>query len=197
MMKNGLIYPLIAGLITFLSKLNVVEYLKKKGSTQAVRTFNRNTVDFFIIGKFTFVFIMWTYGVSAWLVTGIVWYLIISNVFTYFQYHVWNDDTLSGDHMDNDRKRRRFCTAIIAFFFSAICFAYLYAEPYAEHLQWEAGTPVNAFKFALGNVFSNISGVKALPGTGDTVVMIQKITTWVFIAFIVKSISPASGKEKK
>lgn len=127
-MENGFIYPLINIIINIFYFFNPVELWKKaykllrpKEDLSDKVIFNE-AIDIFIVAKFIFIFIIYYFDKYSLFLAGLVIYLIIFNLFTYFYYHVWKN---KGD-TTLERDRRRFINLILSIIYSNISFGYLY-----------------------------------------------------------------------
>lgn len=199
-MKNGFIYVVIKFLIDKICWLNLVEYFKKIGvwlnpekkNREMEATYTRVATDIFIVLKWLFVFLAWTLGsTNAWIV-GIVWYLIITNLFTYFFHHIWTNEALSTTHFSEDRIRRRFLNLLLAITFSDFCFAYLYKLPYFSDFQWpQKVLDIHSFWYSVSNsLAANYGAVTPLTNLGNSISMIQLIITFVFVTIIISRSIP-------
>src|SRR3990167_7363264 len=97
MMKNGFLYQIIKTTLDSLKYLNLVELFKtvgKKINPQKATEYSRISVDTFIVLKWLFIFFIWVFGATNFWLTILVWYLIFTNIYTYFYYHIWADDAL-------------------------------------------------------------------------------------------------------
>jgi hypothetical protein len=112
-MENGFLYSAFKTIVDNLKYLNLVEFFK----TIAVRinpkkkvAYSRIGADIFIVLKWIFIFILWYYGKTSLLLTISIWYLIVTNIYTYFYYHIWCDDALDTSRHDSDRIKRKLLT---------------------------------------------------------------------------------------
>lgn len=131
--STGIIYPIVNIFINFLFYLNLVEiwkFLYTRGMNSKNKNLYIEAIDIFIIYKYIFICLVYFYEIKTKMIIYLIIYLIISNVFTYFYYHVWNKIVI-----DNFvRERRRFLSLILSIIFSNICFSYLYLI-YRNHFQ--------------------------------------------------------------
>lgn len=199
-MRNGFIYVIIKFVIDKLCLLNLVEYFKKIGKAlNPVKTnrdmeaiYTRVATDIFIVLKWLFIAILWVCGATSPWIAGIVWYLIITNLYTYFFHHIWTDEALDTSHFTNDRIRRRFLNLLLAIAFSDIAFAYLYRFPYMHELNWTtAPNSLHAIWFSVSNsLAANYSVVSPVTGLGNNAAMVQLLITFVFVAIIISRSIP-------
>lgn len=194
-MRNGFIYPISNYIITKLDNINLVELFKyiarqinpDKNDSFKERAYTRFAVDLFMVLKWLFILIAWYYHWDNRFILIFVWYLIISNFYTYFYRHLWCDDVFVTLPAEKERIRRRYVALFLAFAYSNICFAYLYRIPYANHLDW-SGLPsgLHAIWFSISNsLAANYSVVSALDNFGNTIGMIQLMITFIFVTVII------------
>lgn len=199
-MRNGFIYVVIKFVIDKLCLLNLVEYFKKVGlwlnpnktDRDMEATYTRVATDIFIVLKWFFILLLWLLGVTSHWMAGIVWYLIITNLYTYFFHHIWTDEALDTSHFTNDRIRRRFLNLLLALAYSDISFAYLFRFPYMQEFTWVSGpTSLHAIWFSISNsLAANYIAVSPLTGLGNSVAMMQLLITFVFVAIIISRSIP-------
>ncbi|MHA1280317.1 MAG: hypothetical protein ACTSQ8_24350 [Candidatus Helarchaeota archaeon] len=192
---NGFIYPFVNSLLNLLKAINLVEGFKYAGKLLAAKTGSRETqikysriaVDIFIIFKWLFViFILLASINNIWTVV-IVWYLLFTNLYTYFFYHVWSTEILLDDKFDIDRIKRRFTTLIQAILFSLLGFAYLYYVPYSSEFTWSSEQPAFIYSlwFSISNsLTASYKQVKPITDVGNTIAMIQLSMMFVFFTII-------------
>lgn len=194
-MKNGILYIFFKFFFDNLRFLTIVELFKfiakkvnpKKNDLNYKLSYSRNAVDLFIIIKWLFILIISKLAYSNISLTVIVWYLLITNIYSYFYYHIWSDEALNTENFQKDRIRRRFLNLMIAVGYSNLCFAYLYKFPYNKYFSWSdnAITFLKASWFSLSNSFGgNYDAVKPISDFSYSVSMIQLITTFIFITII-------------
>jgi len=209
-MKNGFIYQIANTAINSMKYINLVEFFKfiaiklfsnNKSITSHI-IFSRNSVDIFILLKWLFILILWKYKVDNLICTSIVWYLIFSNLYTYFYYHAWSKKVLTDDKFfDIDRCKRRFLHLIIAMIYSIFSFSFLINIPYRTDFYWESNnfSKLNSFWFSLSNsLTANYKGVESITNIGSTISMIELIIMFLFITIIISnSIPQINIKSKK
>lgn len=151
--------------------------------------YTRIAVDIFIVLKWLLVFVLWFSGKTSCLLTFTVWYLIATNIYSYFFYHIWHDDALDTSGHDNDRIRRRFLNLLLAVAFSDFCFAYLYRFAYSTEF---SGTATgNSFWFSVSNsLAANYSEIQPTTDIGNSLAMTQLILTFIFVTIIISRSIP-------
>ena len=203
-MKNGFIYIIANWIINSLKYINLVELFKfigrqinpNKNDTTKVAAYNRIATDIFIVAKWLLVIILWMASFSNAFVTFFVWYLIIFNLYTYFYYHIWDNDSLNPDNLTIGRAKRRFANLMLAVSFSTFCYAYLYQIPYFQHFDWNNKTP--EAKYSLMYSFSNslaanYADVKPITDLGNQVSIFQLLTTFFFLTIILSKSIPQTS----
>ncbi len=204
-MQNGIIYTILKFIFDNLKYLSLVELIKflsvkifadKSNILSIVKT-SRIAVDTFIILKWTFVIILLKYSINNSFLTFIVWYLIISNIYTYFYYHVWKAESLNPDNYTIDRVRRRFITLLLSIGFSNLCFAYLFRLPYVTDFKWSNDLALNIkslwFSYA-NSITADYEYVKPITEVGINLTITQIIISFIFLTIILgKSIPQTSS----
>lgn len=209
-MKNGLIYPFVAALIAIIKRLNLVEYVKEF-CVFAVSKFRKTTlqqneiiatknvgIDIFILLKWGFIAwaIIWQ-ATSPW-VEWAVWYLIFTNLFTYFYYHVWGSGFVARS--DIDSQRRRFINFLISLGFYLVCYAYLYQFQYATHISWpnNAVDFTNATYLSIANAFTlTYGGFAPISQTARILFASELINTFFFFTIIIVNSVPNTKNAEK
>jgi hypothetical protein len=203
-MKSGLIYPIIKITLEKVKYLNLVEFFKfiarkfnsNNNSQDKIDELNRFGTDIFIIIKWLFLFLIWDFNINNSVITFLVWYLIIANVYTYFYYHIWSDNALKTDDFTKDRIRRRFMNLILALTYSVFCFAYLFQIPYCDDIDWGLKTSASLYSimFSFSNsLASNYSDIKPLTDTGNVICNIQLLITFFFATIILSRSIPQTN----
>ena len=200
-MRYGFIYELFRVLIEGFRFLNLVELFKLIGQTlnpapndnNIKITYSRISVDIFIVLKWLLVMILFLTSSSNLFFCIFVWYLIISNVYTYFYYHVWDSGAINQSENDEHSLRRRFINLLLAISFSNLSFAYLFSNYYSSEFSWcESGVKLShAIWFSITNSISgSYSTVNPISDIGNAVSMIQLVISFVFITIVVSRSIP-------
>ena len=179
-MKNGILYIIFKFILDNLKHLTMVEWFKqiakklnpKKNDNNYKLAFSRTSVDIFIILKWLFILIISKFALTNDFLTVFVWYLLITNLYSYFYYHIWTDEALNTDGFEMDRIRRRFINLILAVGYSDLCFAYLYKFPYTSYFEWSDKTPtfLKSIWFSISNsLAANYEAVKPLNDFSNSV----------------------------
>ncbi len=199
-MKNGLLYPIIDFIIKLLKRFNLVEIYKCVLATSLPQynklSVNRFAIDSFIILKWIFLIFIIIYEHQSYLITLLIWYLLLSNIYTYFYYHIWHDDSVNDQHNTPERIRRRFINLITSIGFSNVCFAYLYRFPYLKDFEWSEKIPLTTkslwFSFA-NSLTANYEMVKPITKNGMELTITQLIISFIFLTMILGNSIPKAN----
>lgn len=198
-MKNGLIYVFFNSIIEGLKYFSLVELFKWLASKMFVTNNSKArkiAVDIFILLKWSFVLSAFIYRWNNPLFNILVWYLIFTNIYTYFYYHVWDKDSLHTD-LKIDRVRRRFLNLLLSVGFSNFCFAYLYRFSYYDHFKWigKSEHSLSAVWFSMANsLTSNYEFVVPKTQFGNELALMQLFLSFMFFTIILaKSIPQTSS----
>lgn len=203
-MKNGVIYSAAKFILDNLKYVTLVELFKyfgqllnpRKNNNDWKLAFSRTSVDIFIILKWALILILAKYNIASDFWTLVTWYLLLTNVYTYFYYHIWTDEALNTENFNMDRIRRRFVTLILAVGYSDLCFAYLYKVPFKHNLEWSGDltTFTKSAWFSISNsLAANYDAVKPLTDFGYNVSMTQLVITFVFVSIILSKSIPQTN----
>jgi hypothetical protein len=199
-MNKGILYKIFDWLIESLNYINLVEILKRfissffKGNKISV---SRATVDFYIFSKWVIISMLWFFEVKNEWVNYFVWYLIATNLLSYFYHHTWTK-SLQENTFDLDRLKRRYLNLLLAIGFNILCFAYLFAVPFASNFTWEKGYPnlPDALFFSTANLLiTDYKLVNEPSYIGSQLALIEMITTFIFLTIILSNSIP-QHKEK-
>lgn len=204
-MKNGFIYPIINFFIKILLRLSLVEYIKscfvwietkfrrRTLSTKEVITTKNIAIDCFITVTWLFVICLIAVGCISYLAELAVWYLIASNLFTYFYYHVWGSGFALRD--DIDSQRRRYVNFMLSLGFYIVCYAYLYQFRYATHINWpnDLIDITNSLYLSIANAFTlTYGGFLPLSQTARVLFASELINTFFFFTIIIVNSVPSN-----
>lgn len=194
-MKKGLIYSILDWIFENLKYLNLVELFKfiavKIKPNHRISAL-RFSVDVFIILKWTFIVLIWNLGVNNDFINAIVWYLIFTNVYTYFYYHTWSN-TLNKAEFDFDRIKRRFLNLGLSVGFNVFSFAYLFAQPFSNNFKWVNGISTfrDSILFSLANSFTtSYESVSTSTTVGQQLTLIETTISFVFLTIILSNSIP-------
>ncbi len=184
--RHGFLYPLYCALIGFLAHINVVELFKAVGRRLSPETGVRVAIDIFVMSKWLIVLYLWGTHASGAVAIAIVLYLIGTNFFTFFYYHVWNDPYDPTD----DGYRSRFMMLMTSIAFNAACFAFLYDVPFSAHF-----TTVEAFSHTGASVLMSIARtvfvdtapMMPITAIGYVLTLGQTVLMFMFISVILSA----------
>ncbi|MGF7039737.1 hypothetical protein M2273_002990 [Mucilaginibacter lappiensis] len=202
-MNNGFIYKYFNNLINFLKYLNLLELfkfiakklVKNQNDSNKVIKYRIVASDLFILTKWIFILLIWFLGKDNFFLRLSMWYLIISNLFTFFYYLVWKEDLIINQSIA--RSKRRFIHVIQAVFFSHFSFALLYSLSYKtdftstqSKIHW-----LNYLWYSISNsVSGNYDVIKPITDWGYSVSMIQFIITFLFVVVIISRAIPETNR---
>ena len=203
-MKSGFIYPTVKFILDNLKYLNLVELFKfiarqfnsQRTNLDRPKELERIGTDTFIFLKWLFLILIWWTNHTNSFTTFIIWYLIITNVYTYLYYHIWTDEALKTDDFSRHRARRRFVNLILALAYSSYCFAYLYQLPYSTDIDWGNKHPASMYSimFSFSNsLAANYADIKPLTDTGNILSNIQLLITFFFATIILSRSIPQTN----
>lgn len=211
---NGIIYPVVEMTIKVLFHLNIIEWIKKlsdyftliyfKNKTVSLQRIkirrNKNIViDLFIIIKFYFLLIILFNSYDAGWVQSIVWYLIFSNIYTYFYYHLWCEDALFERYQTVHRVRRRFINLFISVLFMILCYMYFYSVMEPSHFSLEDEKSNVIMVSSINSIAQSFAidyeGISSITPIGTTVEITQVINMFVFITVLLAKSIPKANKE--
>jgi hypothetical protein len=194
-MSKGIIYSIFNWIIEKLSYLNLVEFFK----FIAVKIFPNNritalrfSVDIFIILKWLLIALLWHFNVKNDFLNFLVWYLIFTNVYTYFYYHTWSK-SIDRPEFDFDRIKRRFLNLGLSIAFNVLSFAYLFAQPFSNNFKWNNGysTLQDSILFSLANSFTtSYNSVQTITEIGHKISLLETVISFVFLTIILSNSIP-------
>ena len=206
-MKNGLIYPLTRSLVDLLFRLNLVEHVKdlfawvfsmirhRELSEDETIVVKRIAIDFFLVAKWLIVFIaIWSSWTGLWAAL-VIWYLIASNLFTYFYHHVWGNGFPLSDGVDS--QRRRYINFLLSLAFYMVCYAYLYQHQYSAEIAWpdDLVDTTNAIYLSIANAFTlTYGGFSPMSQTARILFASELINTFFFFTIIIVNSIPGSQR---
>ena len=209
-MKNGFIYPLARGLVQVLFALNLVEYVKclsawicfkikrRELSVIEKKKAMNNAIDCFLVAKWLIVVFAIMNNWTDFLVELGIWYLIASNLFTYFYHHVWGSGFALSD--DIDSQRRRYINFLLSLAFYIVCYAYLYQHRYSTEIVWPANVvdTINALYLSIANAFTlTYGGFKPMSQKARVLFASELINTFFFFTIIIVNSIPSDQTEGK
>lgn len=187
-------------MIESLYYLNLVEFFKFVGvkiSPSNRISSLRFSVDLFIILKWLFIAILWQYNVKNEYVNLVVWYLVFTNVYTYFYYHIW-DKNINKSEFDFDRIKRRFLNLGISIAFNVFTFAYLFAQPFSNNFKWNNGFSnfQDSVLYSLASSFTtSYEPVVTITTIGQRLTLLETAISFIFLTIILSNSIPQMKSE--
>jgi hypothetical protein len=197
-MRHGFIYPIVRATIEMITYLSLVELFKAIGKKLAHNDLQipRNArigIDVYLIFKWVVLVCLWVSCVDNVLATVVVIYLLATNVFTYFYYHVWKPPYDTSE----ENLRSRLVTLILSIFYSVACFGYLYAVPFAGNFRFNEGanhTTASVLFSASQTFLVDFAPMSAITYTGYGLALFQTAITFMFISIILAASIPEYRK---
>lgn len=194
-MKNGFIYILSTRIIQIFYYTNLVEgfkFLIGLLGKDKERKFKNFAIDLFILLKWILIGAIWIVDKSNLFLAILVLYLIWTNLFTYFYYHVW----VTTKKIKSDRIQRRFINLFLAFAYSNFSYAYLYQSYFKSHFKISEGFDrklsfLNYSNF--NSLFSDYSIISPIDNTGYILTFSQLAITFIFVSIILSKTIPENG----
>ncbi|MEG0237556.1 hypothetical protein, partial [Cetobacterium sp.] len=122
----------------------------------------------------------------------LVIYLIISNIFTYFYYHVWE----KKEGTCRERDQRRFISLILSILYSNICFGYLYKVSISNFQPFLKNIPINLKTIYASFMTSFGSTLTPDNENGFLLIFLNVIINMLFIVIILSNTSIKDIKKK-
>lgn len=213
-MKNGFIYPLANSIIKFLHYCNIVEGIKfiaklysliskpkginEKDQLIRLKSHVNIAIDIYQVLKWAVLLFFWLCNFKGRVSLIITIYLICSNLFTYFYYHVWGSQYKQIN--DKYSKNRRFLNSLIAIAYYIFAYAYLFHIHYADLFLWpnEIIDSANAIYLSFANSFTLTYGdVKPLNQFARSLLISEIINTFIFITIIITNSIPNHIEEER
>jgi hypothetical protein len=203
---NGFLYPLINCAMNSMRYICLVELFKVIGKNIAGGNnflsvnYSRIAVDIFIVTKWLFLLLLWVFGVISKWATIAVWYLLATNLYTYFYYHTWSSEIFSDPYVNPDRIKRRFTNLVLAISYTVFGFGYLYNLPYAKEYSWHNGTPVffqALWYSASTSLTASYDQVRPVTEVGNSISMIQLLMMFIFLTIIIGGSIPQTNQVNK
>lgn len=194
-MQNGFIIIMFSWIVENINRISLVEYFKMiaklflplPATPTEKRMFSNIAIDIFAVTKWLFILLIWYKGYSGPLWIGVTVYLIITNIHTYFYYHVWTKPTSISPQDSVQRSKRRLVNLLLAVGYSNTCFAYLYNVCLYNGIKWsnEINHVIQSLQLSWGNALAGSFG-SSTPQSDLAVLCLtsQQVLTFVFVAII-------------
>ncbi len=207
---DGFIINLVARSVRALQVLSVVELwkwlgialLRRRNAQPTAEVLRRNAnlwIDWFIVFKWVLVGGLFWFAQDGWLASAVVSYLLFFNVFSYFYYHGWGSEHEPFKLPRNaalQRDRRRLVSFLLAFSFSFLGFAYLYAVQLPHRLEWPTEpNSLDAIYLSISNSFTlTYSGFQPCDQLARGVMLLQVLNVFVFLSVLIGNAVPSVGR---
>lgn len=197
-MKNGLIYPVIDFILNCLKYLNLVEGVKwlfRKFINDPDKA-NRIGTDTFILLKWALVIFLWEYEVKSSIINVLLFYLIATNLYTYFYHHIWKEDKGTEQKTKDEifqRRKRRFINLLQAVGFNILTFGYLIAMPFSSNFEWEKGysTFEDSVFFSLSQTLTiDYCPVESINRCASQLITIETFVSFIFLTIVLSTSVP-------
>jgi len=173
--------------------IEVINY-KRKCSTLAI--------DIFILSKWVLLIYLWVNNINNEISKYLIFYLIYSNLFTYFYYHSWG--SRYDQRNDVEALKRNFINYLLAITYYLACYAYLYQVHYVDMLKintdlFDVNTMdyINAIYLSVSTAFTlTYSGIQPLTQEIRIVFLTQLINTFLFFTIIITNSVPSIYKQE-
>lgn len=191
--RHWFIYPLIDTFIAYSDYVSIIERLKKWVTScveneEDKKSMTRLTVDIYIVLKWLIV-LCWLFFVHSYFLLLCVWYLLLTNFLTYFKYHFRQQK----DPSDNHITKRWFIAIIQAFFFSNLCFSYIYLYYSGQEYKFSASNDaLSAWLFSNANsLTADYWLVEVLSNFWYSVSILQVCMTLIFLSVLLAKSMPS------
>lgn len=199
-LEQGLFHPAAGRLVRLAYWLNLVELFKalvrKVGKGWAGRRALDNVaIDIFIAMKWLLLVVLWTQHVSATGACITAWYFLLSNAFTYFYYHIWDERLYrSASFYSIADVRRRLLNSAQAFGFSLLVYAYMYDVLYSSDFTLsDESRALAAAVFSTSNALTvNYPGMTPRTLAGKALATSQLVMTVSFLVGVIAKTLGAS-----
>lgn len=209
---DGFIIRSVSRSVKLLQALSAVELWKQLGAAllrrknaqltdEALRRNANLWIDWFIVIKWALVGALFWLAQDGWVALTVVSYLLFFNVFSYFYYHGWGseyDPPKLPPRAILQRDRRRLVSFLLAFFFSLLGFAYLYAVQLPHRLEWPTEpNGLDAIYLSVSNSFTlTYSGFQPYDQLARGVLLLQVLNVFVFLAVLIGNAVPSVGRSE-
>lgn len=209
-MTNGFLLPIFNIFVKIIFALNLVEYFKK--SVRAAYRFTHGTkklshadilessniaIDIYQLFKFGVLFVLWGLEAESSLAKYAIYYLLLSNVFTYFYYQVWGNGYAT--RFDRDTLNRKFLNTILAVVYYLLCYAYLYQHHFHLMIEWlNSPSMLESIYLSISTAFTLTYSGFSPKGNDITIYMVflsEILTTFLFLTIIISNSIPNHVKE--
>jgi len=205
---NGFIYKYFDKLIEALLYTNIVMFFKHI-AIKIAKSKGKNTpkefipyasfaIDVYQIFKWGILVLFWSLGTTNGFSKYVIYYLIYSNLFIYFYYHVWGSK--HNQRTDRATLNRKLLNYLLAISFYLACYAYLYQFHFSEMIKWPDNLidATNSIYLSVANAFTlTYGGFAPLTQEARAIFMTELMNTFLFFTIIVSNSVPNHTGDKK
>ena len=204
---NGFIYNYFDKFIQLLLYTNIVMFFKhitvKIAKSKGLNTkqdfihYANIGIDIYQIFKWGILVLFWSLGTTNNFSKYIIYYLIYSNLFIYFYYHVWGSKY--NQRTDRATLNRKLLNYLLAISFYLACYAYLYQFHFFEMIKWPDNLidTTNAIYLSVANAFTlTYGGFAPLTQEARVIFMTELMNTFLFFTIIVSNSVPNHTGDK-
>jgi len=195
--KDGFIYRVTEIIFKLCYQLNLVEWLKRAGRRAAPQRnpelYTLAIIDAYAILKWAAVIFLWVFRERTRVSVAVAWYLLVSTLFTYIYYHLWDESAYSPLRLF--AIRRRIINAIQAFAFSNLVYGYFYGIAYCGEFQGNNAL-LDVLAFSVANSLTvNYGGISPNTTAGRVLATSQLAVTFGLVATIIAKTLGSSRDE--
>lgn len=198
MMSNGFIFPAFNFIIHKFRYLCLVELLKYLFVLNSTTDKNENkkklaryAIDFYQVFKWLLITFLLIFQPTNTFFKYLSYYMISTNLYSYFYYHVWGG--IFPQFGDYDYIKSRFLNTLLAVFYFILFYSYLYMSHFHEQINWPNGNIdfLNSFYLSISNTFTlTYGGFKPLTQNVRILFITELLNTFVFFTIIVSNSIP-------
>ena len=123
-----------------------------------VKTARSFAIDLYEVGKWAVVIWFVVFSIQNRFALILIVYLLASNLFSHFYYHIWHENSLKGK-IGALQSRRRFLSFVLALVFSFVAYSYVFSV-FRCSFDWPEGhfSTINSLFFSISNAFTLVYG---------------------------------------
>lgn len=205
---NGFLLPIFDKFINIMNKVNLVELFKelfvlkgkKDKSMNDIIRLKSIAIDTFTVIKWLMLIIFIATDFKNWFTKGIVLYLLIMNVHTYFYYHVWSNRAINGLARNHEHLRRRFFSLMLAIAYNVITYTYFYFISYNLHFKFEGRFNkllISFFHSLISTFLGGSEYVAPIDSIGVAIQTSQVLISFIFLTIILSRSDSVDIKEEQ
>lgn len=205
------IFKIIIDYVLYYS--NIVEYIKmftrftynklgcKNISNEELRRVSLFAIDIFILFKWALLIYFWSNHINTDISKYIIYYLIYSNLFTYFYYHSWGSKY--SQNSNPEAMKKNFINYLLAIAYYLACYAYLYQIHFINMIKIESDyfdvqvlDYINAIYLSISTAFTlTYSGIQPLTQEIRIIFLSELINSFLFFTIIISNSVPITFKQ--